>query len=194
MGQIYTPAKEASRPGEATPKHRPLEDLEENETQDRSRRRDKRQSFLLYTTLRLRNSMNCLLLESCHGSEVDSPTPRRGGAGSPVWGLLPSASRLGFSTKVRECMRSRITLHLCLTLWWPGVVSGLVITEVHYHPHPLRDTEQSLEFVELCNDNTTPEDLVCCFFAEGISFLLPDEFLLAATSTATAVTTLVTRF
>ena len=69
-----------------------------------------------------------------------------------------------------------------LSLGCPSGVSALVITEVHYHPHPLRDSEQALEFVELYNDNSIREELSGCFFAEGIGFRFPENFFLAARS------------
>ncbi len=45
-----------------------------------------------------------------------------------------------------------------------------VISEIHYHP-PLGD--EGLEFIEIGNDSTTPEDISGWSFVEGIDFTFP---------------------
>ncbi|MBI4606946.1 MAG: lamin tail domain-containing protein [Planctomycetes bacterium] len=49
-------------------------------------------------------------------------------------------------------------------------LAAAVISEIHYNP---RTGEEGLEFIELTNDLTTPEDISGYSFAEGIVFTVP---------------------
>ena len=52
------------------------------------------------------------------------------------------------------------------------VIPKLVITEIMYNP-PESGTD-SLEFIELYNNDTVPVNLLDLYFAEGVSFVFPD--------------------
>ena len=62
--------------------------LEEKTPQDRFRKRDKLQNFLQHATLRLYNSLNCLLLARPLSPKMDSSTQRRGGVWEVRFGRL----------------------------------------------------------------------------------------------------------
>lgn len=72
--------------------------------------------------------------------------------------------------------------------WWALACLGLLalvpsragavsLTEIHYNPP---GTGESLEFVELTNDTSTPRDLSGYFFAEGIQYTFPPGSILPA--------------
>ena len=60
------------------------------------------------------------------------------------------------------------TFLLCWFLISPHV-SALVISEIHYNPL----SEQDLEFIELTNDDPTPEDISGWSFVDGVRFTFP---------------------
>ncbi len=49
-------------------------------------------------------------------------------------------------------------------------LSAVVISEIHYNPPP---GDEALEFVELANDSSTPQDLSGYSFVEGVRFVFP---------------------
>lgn len=53
--------------------------------------------------------------------------------------------------------------------------AGVVITEIHYNP-PAGD--ESIEFLEVTNDSTTPVDVSGYAFVQGIYFVFPDKTIL----------------
>ncbi len=57
------------------------------------------------------------------------------------------------------------------------VRAALVISEIHYHPPT---GEEALEFLEISNDSTTPEDISGYAFVEGIRFVIPPGTVLGA--------------
>ncbi|MBI4582522.1 MAG: lamin tail domain-containing protein [Planctomycetes bacterium] len=54
---------------------------------------------------------------------------------------------------------------------------AVVISEIHYHP---RRGEEALEFIEVANDTSTPEDLSGYAFVKGIQFVFPPGTILHA--------------
>jgi hypothetical protein len=56
------------------------------------------------------------------------------------------------------------------TALWASQALAVVLSEINYHP---RAGEEALEFVELSNDSTTPEDISGYAFVEGIDFVIP---------------------
>ena len=51
-----------------------------------------------------------------------------------------------------------------------GSLDALVISEIHYNPSP---GNEELEFVEISNDTTTPEDISGYSFVQGIHYTFP---------------------
>ncbi len=54
---------------------------------------------------------------------------------------------------------------------------GVVFSEIHYHPV---EGEDSLEFIEVANETSTPQDLSGFAFVEGIEFTFPPRTVLGA--------------
>ena len=73
-------------------------------------------------------------------------------------------------------MRSSVWV-LCafFLLGFGARLSGFVISEIHYHP-PFG--EEDLQFIEISNDSSTPQDLSGWRFVEGISFKFPQGTIL----------------
>jgi hypothetical protein len=78
----------------------------------------------------------------------------------------------------RSALRCGLFCWLALSLSWsfPAGVRAVVISEIHYNP---AFGEDALEFVELSNDSSTPEDLSGYSFIEGIRFTFPAGTILA---------------
>ena len=55
-------------------------------------------------------------------------------------------------------------------------VFGIVISEIHYNP---AGPEETLEFVEISNETSTPEDLSGYYFTDGITFQFPQGTILS---------------
>lgn len=71
-----------------------------------------------------------------------------------------------------------LLLVLALLAIEPGrLAAALIISEINYHP-PAGD--EALEFIEVANDSTTPEDISGYAFVEGISFVFPAGTVLGA--------------
>jgi len=60
---------------------------------------------------------------------------------------------------------------------------AVVIQEIHYHP---AGEAQGLEFVEIANDVSTPQDISGYFFSEGIDFTFPEGTILGPIGTPTS--------
>ncbi len=67
----------------------------------------------------------------------------------------------------RESVRFGV---LAVGLAFSVIARAAVISEIHYHP-PVGD--EGLEFIELANDSSTPEDISGWSFVEGIDFTFP---------------------
>ena len=68
---------------------------------------------------------------------------------------------------------SWFTTALILVLALPQYCGAVVITEIAYNP-----PEATLEFLELSNDTTTPQDISGYAFTEGIFFIIPPATIL----------------
>src|SRR6266545_6968657 len=75
------------------------------------------------------------------------------------------------------CHRASLSLSILVVAAAAARVPAVVISEIHYHP-PAGD--EALEFVEITNDSTTPEDLSGWTFTEGISFQFPPGTILGS--------------
>ncbi len=73
-------------------------------------------------------------------------------------------------------MRQARCLLLGLVTLAAGRLHGVVISEIHYNP-PIGD--ERLEFVELANEFSTPEDISGYAFSNGIDFTFPPGTILA---------------
>ncbi|MBI4585101.1 MAG: lamin tail domain-containing protein [Planctomycetes bacterium] len=71
--------------------------------------------------------------------------------------------------------RERFFLFIAAMIASARPAAGVVISEIHYHP-PLG--QENLEFVELANDSSTPEDLSGWAFVEGLKFVFPHPIIL----------------
>jgi hypothetical protein len=71
----------------------------------------------------------------------------------------------------------RLPLYLALSasVLWPGAARSVVISEIHYNA---RAGEEDLEFLELSNELSTPEDLSQYYFTNGIVFTIPQGTIL----------------
>ena len=76
------------------------------------------------------------------------------------------ASRLRASARIL-CVLACLALRLLVC---PSPVEALVISEIHYNPP---GGEDSLEFLEIANDTTTPQDLSGYRLSEGVRFEFP---------------------
>ena len=70
---------------------------------------------------------------------------------------------------------NRLSVRGTVLLFWismslPSPVTALVISEIYYNP-PAGD--ESLEFIEIANDSSMPEDLSGYAFVNGVRFLFP---------------------
>lgn len=79
-----------------------------------------------------------------------------------------------FNTSIKHLASS---LCLSLLLLVTAESYAISITEIHYNP---LGSEEVLEFVELMNDTSTPEDLSGYYFSEGIDFNFPAGTILPA--------------
>lgn len=71
---------------------------------------------------------------------------------------------------------SALFFQLVLLLATSSLARAVVISEIHYNPP---GGENALEFVEISNDSTTPEDISGYFFTDGIEFQIPAGTILA---------------
>ena len=77
-------------------------------------------------------------------------------------------------------LRFPLAIVLVLGPLYPGEVSALVISEIHYHPRASLDPLETFEFVELFNDTSTVVDISGYSFVEGIAFTFPPGTVLGA--------------
>ncbi len=103
-----------------------------------------------------------------------SPAPRR------TRREKPRTYRLGFRCVPLAVWSAGLTIALALAVARPA--HGLVISEIHYHPVGEGADGGRLEFVEIANDSTTPEDLSGFRFSEGIEFEFPPQTILLGRS------------